>query len=316
MPLDSSPVWGKSGSLHTCGAEIKCQTIRFHGGHRLRLSQSYLQVPKRAFDAVLAHVLHFRLVLLPSIANRPQHRPIVDLQLHRLLRLQRRRWLSGRHASRVWWRAWELRVGSGLVEIEGQLGTVEVTQPYILLEVKECWLSIYFSARRGRRTYTNKWHKNLARVFFLVVDHRFGDGDLGAGTAAVQIPLNAVRDLQSVCLRLQRVRVWAELLPAFAAKERRVAVVDGAQVPRYGAVADWNDEEADMVEPIGRATAEQLHVVTQNGALQPVAAQQEDFDCTRWFCGRVAAVRRKSWFIQTKRVSREDELTIFGSSSL
>lgn len=182
MPLESSPVWGKRGSLHTCGAEIKCQwTMRWRGGQRLGLS--YLKIPKRAFDTVLSHVLHFCLIFLLSVANRSQHRPIVNLQLHRLLRLQWRRWLSGRHASGVWRRAWKLRVSSGFVEIKRQLRTFEVTQPYILLKVRECWLSICLSG--GQRTYTNKWHKNLARVLFLVVDHRFGDGNLGAGTAAV-----------------------------------------------------------------------------------------------------------------------------------
>lgn len=85
-------------------------------------------------------------------------------------------------------------------------------------------------------------------------------------------------------------------MPTLASEKRCVAIVNGAQVARNRAIADGDDEEANMVEPIGRSTAEKLNVMSQHAALQPIAAQQEDFNCARWFRCGVAAGEKDGKF--------------------
>lgn len=52
-----------------------------------------------------------------------------------------------------------------------------------------------------------------------------------------------------------------------------------------------NDVKSNVIYPVGRSDAQQIDVVSENGALQPVAAQKQHFDGGRWLGGCVAAIQ-------------------------
>jgi hypothetical protein len=55
--------------------------------------RTHLKISERALHTVLPLILPLRLILLLAIANLPQHRPVVDLQLHWFLNWRGCRWL-------------------------------------------------------------------------------------------------------------------------------------------------------------------------------------------------------------------------------
>lgn len=92
--------------------------------------------------------------------------------------------------------------------------------------------------------YTNKRHKDLARVLLLVVDHGLGNGNLRTRSGCVQVALHAIRDLQDVrfALRLvERGGAFAMLVPAVDAEHGAVRRVERAQIPRHGA-GSWESD--------------------------------------------------------------------------
>lgn len=52
-------------------------------------------------------------------------------------------------------------------------------------------------------TYTDEWHKYLARVFILVIYHCLSNRNLRTGTTAVYIALDSVCYLHRISLRLR-----------------------------------------------------------------------------------------------------------------
>lgn len=101
MPLESSPVWGYIGSLHTWKNVIVSTR-----NDEPKLSSPHLEISERALNTVLALILTLVLVLFLSVANRSHQRPIIDLKFHRFLKLSGRRRLRWRGAAGVWRRTW------------------------------------------------------------------------------------------------------------------------------------------------------------------------------------------------------------------
>lgn len=151
--------------------------------------RTHLKVPERALNTVLSLVLSFCLFFVLSITHWSHSRPIVNLKLHIFLCGCCR--LRGRCTTCIWRWTWKLSTDcwTRLVEIQWQLRALKISQSYILLKL--VWLNIR-KENITAWTYTNKWHKDLARIFFFVVNHRFSDGNLRTWPAAVNIPLDSV----------------------------------------------------------------------------------------------------------------------------
>lgn len=91
---------------------------------------------------------------------------------------------------------------------------------------------------QGRNTYTDKWHKDLTRVFLFVVNHCLCNRYLGARTGSVQIALHSIRNFHNIrfALRLiERCGSLAVLMPTVDAEHGAVRRVEGTQIAGNGA---------------------------------------------------------------------------------
>lgn len=85
-------------------------------------------------------------------------------------------------------------------------------------------------------------------------------------------------------------RPLAQLRPVVRTEHRCIGLIHLAEMTRHTAAgaADGHQVEAQMIEPVRWPHAHQLHIVSQRGALQPIAANEQHLDRVRRLGVRVA----------------------------
>jgi len=119
--------------------------------------------------------------------------------------------------------------------------------------------------------------EHLARVLVgdlvLVGDHGLGDAELG-GRGHAHVLRHAPHQLRD--LRLGGLRLLKQVSPRVVVEESWVDGAPGGQGLADGVGAEGDDVEEDVVLPVGRLPAQQLHVGPQHGVEEGVGAAERD----------------------------------------